>query len=200
MNAIVLDVGTYQVKAGYAGEDAPKFICPSVRLIFYSFGILCHALIPLCPINVCIVQVVGVGGESLAAAKKGSDSAAMETDERMIRAGVNALEVPRDNMEVVSPFKDGLLDDWDAVEALWDHMLKYALHGWDCAFFLIQILINNAMYVCRDQMRLTTDEHPMMLAEPSQNEKAVREKMVEIMFEKYNVPGEYIYWNYYWHV
>lgn len=41
-------------------------------------------------------------------------------------------------------------------------------------------------------MRLTTDEHPMMLAEPSQNEKAVREKMVEIMFEKYNVPGEYI--------
>eukprot|EP00889_Picochlorum_renovo_P001977 jgi/Picre1/29007/NNA_004401.t1 len=89
VNAIVLDVGTYQVKAGYAGEDAPKFICPSV---------------------------VGVGGESLAAAKKGSDSAAMETDERMIRAGVNALEVPRDNMEVVSPFKDGLLDDWDAVE------------------------------------------------------------------------------------
>ena len=33
VNAIVLDVGTYQVKAGYAGEDAPKFICPSVRLI-----------------------------------------------------------------------------------------------------------------------------------------------------------------------
>lgn len=48
-------------------------------------------------------------------------------------------------------------------------------------------------------MRLTTDEHPMMLAEPSQNEKAVREKMVEIMFEKYNVPGEYIYWNYYYY-
>lgn len=41
-------------------------------------------------------------------------------------------------------------------------------------------------------MRLTTDEHPMMLAEPSQNEKAVREKMVEIMFEKYNVPGEFV--------
>lgn len=48
-------------------------------------------------------------------------------------------------------------------------------------------------------MRLTTDEHPMMLAEPSQNEKAVREKMVEIMFEKYNVPGEYIYRNYYYY-
>jgi hypothetical protein len=43
VNAIVLDVGTYQVKAGYAGEDAPKFICPSVRLVLYSFfGIGIH--------------------------------------------------------------------------------------------------------------------------------------------------------------
>ena len=31
VNAIVLDVGTYQVKAGYAGEDTPKFVFPSVR-------------------------------------------------------------------------------------------------------------------------------------------------------------------------
>ena len=30
VNAIVIDVGTYQVKAGYAGEDTPKFISPSV--------------------------------------------------------------------------------------------------------------------------------------------------------------------------
>ena len=41
VNAIVLDVGTYQVKAGYAGEDAPKFICPSVRCtILYSLRTL----------------------------------------------------------------------------------------------------------------------------------------------------------------
>ena len=32
VNAIVLDVGTYQVKAGYAGEDTPKFVFPSVRV------------------------------------------------------------------------------------------------------------------------------------------------------------------------
>jgi len=31
-----------------------------------------------------------------------------------------------------------------------------------------------------------------MLAEPSQNEKSVREKMVELMFEKYNVPAVFI--------
>ncbi len=31
VNAIVLDLGSYQVKAGYAGEDTPKYIFPSVR-------------------------------------------------------------------------------------------------------------------------------------------------------------------------
>lgn len=41
-------------------------------------------------------------------------------------------------------------------------------------------------------MRLSAEEHPMMLAEPSQNEKSVREKMVELMFEKYNVPAVFI--------
>jgi actin-related protein len=36
----------------------------------------------------------------------------------------------RDHMEVVSPFgKDGLIEDWDVVEQLWDHTLhKVRLH------------------------------------------------------------------------
>lgn len=94
---MVLDVGTYQLKAGYAGEDAPKFICPTV---------------------------VGVGGEVAAS----NDQNAMDIDERQFRTGSNALETRRAGMDVVSPFKDGLLYDWDAVEALWDHILKYDLH------------------------------------------------------------------------
>ena len=32
VNAIVLDLGAGSVKAGYAGEDTPKAIFPSVRL------------------------------------------------------------------------------------------------------------------------------------------------------------------------
>ncbi len=42
----------------------------------------------------------------------------------------------------------------------------------------------------RQQMRLTTEEHPFLLAEPTHNTKEAREKMVELMFEKYNAPGE----------
>lgn len=41
-------------------------------------------------------------------------------------------------------------------------------------------------------MRLKPEEHPIMLSEPSMNEKAVREKMVELLFEKYNVPGMHL--------
>lgn len=169
VNAVVLDVGTYQAKAGYAGEDAPKFICPTA---------------------------VGIGGET--AGQK--DTNAMEIDERTFRTGSNALETRRDGMEVISLFKDGLLYDWEGVEALWDHIFKYV-------FFFFAMCIHHVYVIslytmcddfsfhglyCRDQMRLSMEEHPMMIAEPSQNEKSVREKMVELMFEKYNVPAVFI--------
>lgn len=39
-------------------------------------------------------------------------------------------------------------------------------------------------------MRLNPTEHPIMLAEPSHNTKEVREKTVELMFEKYGTPGK----------
>lgn len=103
VNAVVLDVGTYQAKAGYAGEDAPKFICPTA---------------------------VGIGGET--AGQK--DTNAMEIDERTFRTGSNALETRRDGMEVISLFKDGLLYDWEGVEALWDHIFKYVFFFLPCAY------------------------------------------------------------------
>jgi actin-related protein len=31
VSAIVIDVGSYSCKAGYAGDDAPKAVFPSVR-------------------------------------------------------------------------------------------------------------------------------------------------------------------------
>lgn len=31
VNAVVLDLGTYQAKVGYAGDDTPKYVFPSVR-------------------------------------------------------------------------------------------------------------------------------------------------------------------------
>ncbi|GAB4819418.1 hypothetical protein N2152v2_006464 [Parachlorella kessleri] len=139
VNAVVIDIGTHSVKAGYAGEDTPKLLFPSA---------------------------VGCTSRDGGAAPA-ADS--MEVDGqlqpgRQFYVGTHALSFRRDHMEVVSPFKDGSYHDWDAVEAIYDHTL-------------------------RDQMRLRTQEHPVMLAEPSYNSREAREKMVQLMFEKYDVPG-----------
>lgn len=41
----------------------------------------------------------------------------------------------------------------------------------------------------RQQMRLDTASHPVMLAEPSFNSREAREKAVELLFENYDCPG-----------
>ena len=39
VNAVVVDVGSSTVKAGYAGEDAPKAVFPSVSSYFALRGV-----------------------------------------------------------------------------------------------------------------------------------------------------------------
>jgi len=167
--------------------------------------------------------MVGIGGASLASTQ-GKDDMDIDSDGK-IRAGTQALEIRRDGMEIISPFnEDGILSDWDAVEALWDYTLKYVLSsffkvilrvcsrtiptsreatGQPCqnkrkshVDFLSPSVGTSFMLDdsdgCRDQMKLAPEEHPMMLAEASHNDAAAREKMTEIMFEKYNVPAVFI--------
>ncbi|KAI7838059.1 hypothetical protein COHA_008142 [Chlorella ohadii] len=133
VNAIVLDIGTYAVKAGYAGEDTPKYVFPS--------------------------SVGAIGG--------GPDGMEVDGAKRTLYVGTHSLAHRRDGMEIVSPFKDGILNDWEAVDGILDHALK-------------------------NQMRLATDSHPIMLAEPSFNSKEAREKAVELLFEKYSSPAVFL--------
>lgn len=134
VNAVVLDLGTLQVKAGYAGEDTPKYVFPS--------------------------SVGALGGG-------GPDGMEVDGAKRTLHVGTHALSHRRDGMEIVSPFKDGIIHDWEAAEALLEHALK-------------------------QQMRLETGSHPVMLAEPSCNTKEAREKAVELLFEKYGSPAVFM--------
>jgi hypothetical protein len=81
--------------------------------------------------------------------------------------GTSALTYRKDHMEIEHPMKDGLIENWDLMEKLWDHALK-------------------------DRLRIQPEEHPMLLAEPSFNTEACREKLLELMFEKYKVPAVFI--------
>lgn len=68
---------------------------------------------------------------------------------------------------VSNPISDGLVVDWDAIERTLDH-----------AF--------------RDRMRLSSlEEHPLLVTEPSWNSSEAKERMVELAFEKWDVPAYY---------
>lgn len=148
VSAIVLDLGSHSVKAGYAGEDQPKAVFPSVVGSVETPA-----------------AVVDGGGDTEMEAKKPGE--AEKAKAKKLYAGVQGLGYRRDHMEVVPAMKDGLVADWEVVESLWDHAL-------------------------RDRLMIDPKEHPMLLAEPSFNTQQHREKMVELMFEKYDVPALFL--------
>lgn len=78
-----------------------------------------------------------------------------------------ALHAPKEGCELGTFIKDGMIEDW----ALFEKMLDY-LYG---------------KYV-----QSSSEHHPVVMSEPAWNTKAKREKMTELLFEKYNVPAMYL--------
>ena len=74
----------------------------------------------------------------------------------------------RDHVEMTGPFDDeGLIEDWDVVEAIWEHTL-------------------------RKRLVVHPDEHPVLLGEPAHATREQREKMVERMFETHSPPAVFL--------
>ncbi|KAG5547002.1 hypothetical protein RHGRI_012884 [Rhododendron griersonianum] len=65
------------------------------------------------------------------------------------------------------PVDHGIVRDWEAMERLWYHTFD-------------------------NELRVNVEEHPVLLIEAPLNPKINREKMVEIMFESFEVPATYI--------
>ncbi|KAJ3165810.1 Actin-like protein 6B [Irineochytrium annulatum] len=82
-------------------------------------------------------------------------------------AGESKIYRWRENMDLVSPLVDGVVDNWDALETL----LKYSYD---------------------DRLRLDPAEHPLMFVEPAYNPRETREKLIELAFEKLNVPAFFL--------
>ncbi|XP_068089420.1 actin-like protein 6A [Hyperolius riggenbachi] len=75
-------------------------------------------------------------------------------------------EVPPEQMEAVSPLKDGLVEDWDGLQAVLDYTYK----------------------TLNSKSRL----HPVLMSEAVWNTKEKREKLTELMFEHYKVPAFFL--------
>lgn len=81
--------------------------------------------------------------------------------------GESKLNIWRQNMEIKNPMHDGLINDWDAVEQIW-----------------------KAAY--SDMLRVNSSEHPLLCTEPAWNTPENREKLMELAFEKFDVPAFYV--------
>tara|TARA_R110002050_G_scaffold277213_1_gene422797 strand:- start:134 stop:1255 length:1122 start_codon:yes stop_codon:yes gene_type:complete len=65
------------------------------------------------------------------------------------------------------PIEHGIITDWDDMEKIWVH-----------TFY--------------NELCISPEEHPILLTEPPRNPKANRERMTQIMFERFEAPAMYI--------
>ncbi|CAI5518222.1 unnamed protein product [Closterium sp. Naga37s-1] len=105
--------------------------------------------------------------EGGAAAAGASGNGGSPGGKRKLFVGSNALGYRRDFMEVVPSVSNGLLSDWEGVAAIWEHALK-------------------------DRLLVDPKEHAVLLAEPSFNPPAAREKTVQLMFETLGSPAVFL--------
>ena len=88
----------------------------------------------------------------------------MNTKDYFVGERLNSM---RGVLSLNYPIENGIVNNWDDMEKVWNH----------------------TMY---DLLRIAPEEHPVLLTEAPLNPKANREKTIEIMFEKFNVPSTYI--------
>ena len=77
------------------------------------------------------------------------------------------LNVARKGMEVASYMKDGMIEDWDLFEKVLDYTYAKCIQS-------------------------ESEFHPVLMSEAPWNARAKREKLTELMFEKYNVPAFFL--------
>ncbi|KAI8619291.1 actin family [Chytriomyces sp. MP71] len=81
--------------------------------------------------------------------------------------GENRAFAWRDKMEMRNPMANGVVNDWDALEAIWEYTFK-------------------------ERLGSPAAEHPLLVSEAAWATRDVREKLIEIAFEKFGVPAFYI--------
>ncbi|XP_039982148.1 uncharacterized protein LOC120789485 [Xiphias gladius] len=126
---IVLDTGSGLMKAGFADQDHPNIVFPTI------IGMPKYEEI----MNGNLERETYIGHEA------------------QHMRGVLALK---------HPIKNGIICNWDEMEKIWHHTFQ--------------------------QLCVDPEDHPVLLTEAAMNPLENRQRMVEIMFECFNVPFTYV--------
>ncbi|EXJ89205.1 actin-like protein 4 [Capronia epimyces CBS 606.96] len=114
--------------------------------------------------------------------------------------GDHVIDVPREDVEIKNPInRDGIVEDWDAAEALWKHSFAHKLTGVRPNKALTEWLndpksvpdLQKAMADAEDTERCL-EEHPLFMTEPAWNTAKNREKCAEIALESWAAPAFYL--------
>ncbi|XP_022766323.1 actin-related protein 4A-like [Durio zibethinus] len=110
VSAIVIDQGSHTYKAGYASEDAPKTVFPSV------VG------------SIDKMDAANVNNENNNFETNNSNVDSNKPKRRCrLYVGSQALDFRHDYMKMLFPQKDGVIIDWDIFDSIWDHVFKKCL-------------------------------------------------------------------------
>lgn len=113
-------------------------------------------------------QTASLNAEHLDVDEKKSDpSNITSTTDTKYYIDTNYLHVARKGMETVSYMKDCMIDDWDLFEKVLDYTYAKCIQS-------------------------ESEYHPVLMSEAPWNVRAKRERLTELMFEKYNVPAFFL--------
>ncbi|TFY65097.1 hypothetical protein EVJ58_g2198 [Rhodofomes roseus] len=122
VSALVVDIGTSSLRAGYAGDDTPKAIIPT------SYG-----YIELPQDQQLGAEGSGDGDVTMAegdVATNGDAAPKLEKPNQKAKLyiGQNGPSMWREKMELSNPVQNGMISNFDPISSLIDHALRDVMH------------------------------------------------------------------------